>query len=205
MTVPEQPTVPAQEPPAAPSTEAPRPDGIPGGAAGDASGEVPGAPRPGFGPPPPQFGQQAQFGAQQQYGAQQQHGQQFGGQQAPYGAPPYGQPGYPPPQQGYSYGYPYGFAGQSARGTTNGMAIAAMVCGLCGFLCLVPGLVGIILGAISLPQIKREQQAGRGMAITGIVVGSLWILGFVLLLVLGHHGGQVDNTGNSGGPGTAPV
>jgi len=111
-----------------------------------------------------------------------------------YGLPP----GYPPSNQ---YGYPYGYPPRQSG--TNGMAIAAMVCGLCGFLCLVPGLVGIILGVVSLPQIKRSQQSGRGMAITGIVVGSLWILAFVLLLVFGNNGQQISHTGTSGGSGTS--
>ena len=96
-----------------------------------------------------------------------------------YGTPP----GYPPPYQyGYAPGYPYG----QQQGGTNGMAIAAMVCGICGFLCMVPGVIGIILGIVSLPQINRTQQSGRGMAIAGIVMGSLWILAFVLLFAFGH-------------------
>jgi hypothetical protein len=79
-----------------------------------------------------------------------------------------------------------------------------MVCGICGFLCGVPALVGVILGIVSLPQIKRSQQSGRGMAVTGIVVGSLWILAVILLIVLGHHGQQIGNSGGDGsGDGTA--
>ena len=102
-------------------------------------------------------------------------------QQNPYGAYGYGYP--PPPPSG-----------------TNGMAIAAMVCGLCGFLCIIPGVVGIILGFVSLPQIRRTQQGGRGMAITGIVAGFVWIAVFVLLIALGHSSGSAqigtDGTGN---------
>ena len=111
---------------------------------------------------------------------------QFG---APYGVPP----GYPPP---YPYGYGYA---PPQQGGTNGMAIAAMVCGICGFVCLVPGLVAIVLGIVALPQIKRSGQSGRGMAITGIVMGGLWILGFVLLIVFAHHSnGQVSVGTNDG-------
>lgn len=99
--------------------------------------------------------------------------------------PPYGtgqwqygaQPGYQQPYHGYGYPQPTG---------TNGLAIASMVCGLCGFLCLVPAVVGVILGAVSLPQIKHSGQSGRGMAITGIVAGSVWVIGFVLLVILTH-------------------
>ena len=83
---------------------------------------------------------------------------------------------------------------------TNGMAIAAMVCGICGFLCLIPGVVGIILGGVSLPQIKRSGQAGRGMAITGMVMGVLWIVAFILLIIFSHHTSQpVGTTGTGNG------
>ena len=109
----------------------------------------------------------------------------------PYAAPP----GFPPQQ--YQYGYGYGYPPPPPSGT-NGMAIAAMVCGICGFMCLVPGVIGIILGAISLPQIRRTQQSGRGMAITGIVTGIFWIVVFVLLFALGHSGSGQVQVGNSG-------
>ena len=138
-----------------------------------------------FAPPPgPVPGQPGQQG-QPWYGPAPQPG---------FGPPP----GYPPP---YQYGYPYGYP--PPRSGANGMAIAAMVCGLCGFLCLVPGVVGIILGIVSLPQIKRSQQSGRGMAITGIVVGSLWIVLFVLLVALGHSSGSVGSSGTGDGSGTS--
>lgn len=151
-------------------------------------GPLPGQSWPGAAPqqPPPT---QAQQPSQQQY--------QYG--QPPQQQPQFGQqPGYPPQ---YQYGYGYGYPSAAPQGGTNGMAIAAMVCGICGFLCLVPGLVGIVLGIVSLPQIKRRQQNGSGMAITGIVVGSLWIVVFILLLILGHHNAQVQ-VGNSGDSGS---
>lgn len=107
-----------------------------------------------------------------------------------YAAPP----GYPPPNAyGYGYGYP-----QPPKSGTNGLAIAAMICGICGFACIVPGVVGIILGFVSLPQIKRSGQSGRGMAITGIVLGSLWIVALILLIVIGHTVSGSVSTGNSG-------
>ena len=126
----------------------------------------------------PGAAQQPQYG-QAQYG-QQQYGQAQGYPQYPYGQQGYG--AYPPPKSG-----------------NNGLAIAAMICGICGFLCLIPSVVGIVLGTVSLSQIKRTQQGGRGMAITGIVVGSLWIVGFILLVVIGHDSsGQVQVGDNPG-------
>jgi Domain of unknown function (DUF4190) len=219
MTVPEQPTAPAE--PAVEPAEGFAEESaqrIPGaeGAHDGRTRAADGPQQPGFAPPPPTGGQHQQSGGQQQAG-QAQFGQQFG--QAPqFGAqPPYGQQtgtqtgtgtgtGYPPPYQGYGQGYGYGYPsgypgypGYPQQGGTNGMAIAAMVCGICGFLCLVPGLIGIILGIVSLPQIKRSQQAGRGMAITGIVTGAVWIAVFVLLLIIGHHSQPSPVVG----PGTA--
>jgi Domain of unknown function (DUF4190) len=66
---------------------------------------------------------------------------------------------------------------------TNGLAIAAMVCGICGFVYLVPAVLGIIFGIIALRQVNRDRNDGRGMAIAGIVTGSLWLIGFVVLIV----------------------
>lgn len=148
------------------------------------------AAQPGPIPEPPRFGQSAPSAETPPYGPV---------PPQPYGGPQYGQPpGYPPPQAyGYGYGYP------SPRGGTNGLAIAAMICGICGFACIVPGLVGIVLGIVSLPQVKRNEQSGRGMAITGIVMGSVWIVVLVLLIVFAHHSGQPIDTGGDGGGGTA--
>lgn len=106
-------------------------------------------------------------------------GQAWPGAVPPQYGPP---PGYPPYPYGYVPGYPY----LRPQSGTNGLAIAAMICGICGFLCGVPAVIGIILGIVSLPQIKQTQQSGRGMAIAGIVTGSLWILLFVLLFAFGH-------------------
>jgi hypothetical protein len=203
MTFPEQPAARAEEPGPDPDSQpSAQPGGIPGQSGPQAQQYAQPGPDAGagFGPPPPQP-EFAQAPQQPGFGAP---GQGFG-----YPPPQYSQYPQQPPQSPYgnSYGNPYGYYGhQPPTSGTNGMAIAAMVCGLCGFLCLVPGLVGIILGIVSLPQIKRSRQSGRGMAITGIAVGSFWILAFILLLVLGHHGQQVGNSGSTGsgsGNGTA--
>ncbi|MGW4727453.1 DUF4190 domain-containing protein [Streptomyces sp. NPDC004291] len=89
----------------------------------------------------------------------------------PYAAGPYGgPPGGPGPG-------PYG---QPAR-PTNGLAVASLVSGL---LCCVPPL-GLVLGLIALPQIRKKDQAGRPLAITGIVFSALSSLLLVLGLVTG--------------------
>ena len=99
----------------------------------------------------------------------------------PWQAPP------PPPQ-------PYARSAQPP-----GLAIASLVIGLIGvmvgLLCWmpVPGIVAVILGIIALRQMKTNPNpTGRGLAIAGIVMGSVnlaffgfGILWFILSLVFG--------------------
>ncbi len=108
--------------------------------------------------------------------------------------------GYVPP--GYSYGPP---PPRRAAGRTNGLSIAALVCGLAQFLLwfflLVPGFIGAVLalsfGLGGLAQIRNRGEGGKGLAIAGIVLGGLGVLGGVawaILLGLGstsirYHGG----------------
>lgn len=94
----------------------------------------------------------------------------------PPGTPPPAPPGYTP--AGFGYGYP-------AAPRTDGMAVAAMVCGIVGFVfCGVPSIVGLILGFVAKGRIDRSngQLTGKGMAITGIVLGFV-MLGLVLVYV----------------------
>ncbi|MFJ6695742.1 DUF4190 domain-containing protein [Streptomyces sp. NPDC091272] len=94
-----------------------------------------------------------------------------------YGAQPYGtQPGYGGPQ-------PYGAPPAPPR--TNGMAIASLVTGI---VCCVP-VLGLILGLVALSQIKRRGDAGKGMAVAGIVLSSL----SVVLVLVGIVTGALTN------------
>ncbi|HEY3562658.1 MAG TPA: DUF4190 domain-containing protein [Kribbella sp.] len=101
-----------------------------------------------------------------------QYGQGYGPGQYPgaYGQPP------------GAYGYGYGYAGTS--GGTNGVAIAALVCALGGIFIGLSAPVAIVLGIVALVQIGRRPQAGKGMAIAGVVIGSLVSLGYALLIGL---------------------
>ncbi|GAB5079967.1 hypothetical protein ARTHROSP310_31120 [Arthrobacter sp. AD-310] len=97
----------------------------------------------------------------------------------PYGQPGsfYGQPAGPYSQQGY-YGVP-------AEPKT--LSIASMVCGIASVIMgwlLLPQIAAIVTGHMAL---KREP-GGRGMAIAGLVLGYLCLLGygvFWLLLIVG--------------------
>jgi hypothetical protein len=75
---------------------------------------------------------------------------------------------------------------------TNGLAIAALVCGLAQFplwlFLLVPGFVEAVLalsfGVSGLAQIRRRGEGGRGLAIAGIVLGALGVLGGIAWAIL---------------------
>jgi hypothetical protein len=72
--------------------------------------------------------------------------------------------------------------------TTDGLAIASLVCGLFWVFGL-GSVAAVILGYIALRQIRREplRLKGRGMAIAGISLGWLGILGLAILISLGIH------------------
>lgn len=109
---------------------------------------------------------------------------------APYpGTPPYSP--YGAPGAGYPAGYqPYGYP---ANRGTNGLAIASLVTSLAGFAtCGATSIVGIILGVISLNQIRDSGQEGRGMALAGIWIGvgliALGLIWFVVMIVASAAG-----------------
>jgi peptidyl-prolyl cis-trans isomerase B (cyclophilin B) len=89
--------------------------------------------------------------------------------------PPYG--AYPPPPQGASGGY-YGYTGYPQPQPTNGLAIASLVC---AFL-FAP--LGIIFGHISLSQIRKTGEEGRGLAVAGLVISYMITVLTIVVVVL---------------------
>lgn len=87
------------------------------------------------------------------------------------------EPPWPPPSP-YPYPPPYPPYGYPPR-PTNAMAIASLVCAF------VFAPLAILFGHISLSQIKRSGDDGRGMAIAGLVIGYVVTIGTVLVLVAG--------------------
>jgi hypothetical protein len=160
----------------------------------------------------PQFGGQPQPGTPPPYGGQPQPGQpQYGTYGPPpgaYGPPPGGYSGgpYGPPPGGYSGTGPYGQPGPygwPAR-PTNSLAIAALSCGI-GQIIAGPlaGIPAIILGFMSMSQIERSGEQGRGMAITGAVlgiVGTILFIVLILFIVAAFH--RVEQGPPGFGPGT---
>jgi len=78
-------------------------------------------------------------------------------------------PTFPPPG-------PYGNPGSPRQ--TNGMAITSLVMGLCLCIPVVTGLGGIIFGVIGLKKTKDPRIGGKGLAIAGLVLGIVNILGW---------------------------
>ena len=66
---------------------------------------------------------------------------------------------------------------------TNGLAIASLVCSLLGLLCLIPALLGVIFGHMSLSQIRQNGEDGRGLAVAGLVIGYVLLAITALFLV----------------------
>lgn len=119
----------------------------------------------------------------EQYGAPYaQPGSPYGQPAGAYGQPPspYAQPGSPYGQPPSPYGQAPGAYGQPYYGMPaepKGLSIASMVCGIASVLLgwfLLPQVAAIITGHLAL---KREP-SGKGMSITGLVLGYLCLLGY---------------------------
>ncbi len=71
-----------------------------------------------------------------------------------------------------------------APGSTNGLAITALVLGILGF-----GVIAVIFGHIAMGQLKRNpQQEGRGLAIAGLILGYIVVGFWVVLIAIGIIG-----------------
>lgn len=81
-----------------------------------------------------------------------------------------------------------GTAEPVTRGGSNGMAIAALVCGIVGLFIFsfILGPLAIIFGGVGLHRANRG--AGhRGMSWTGLVLGIIDILVLVVLVAVASH------------------
>jgi hypothetical protein len=105
-----------------------------------------------------------------------------------------------PAMTGASY-QPVARPGSSRR--TNTMAVTALVLGFAQFIgwiiFLLPGLLAailaIVLGFVSMKQMRRSGEAGRGMAITGVILGFLGILIVAILVAVGVASVNSQTTG----------
>ena len=77
----------------------------------------------------------------------------------------------------------------------KGKAIASMVCGICAVVlgCCISGWLGLILGVIAIVlavMVMKGNEAGRGMAVAGLVCGIvgalLGVVGIIIALFIGE-------------------
>lgn len=90
----------------------------------------------------------------------------------------------PSPPNGGPVGQPY--PPPSGSGT-NGLAIAALVLGILGFIAYaIPAILALIFGYRAKGQIDASggAQGGRGMAVAGIVLGWIWIGIYLVILLI---------------------
>lgn len=72
----------------------------------------------------------------------------------------------------------------AAAPTTNSLAIVAFVLSMFGFVSGLGFIAGIICGHISLSQIKRSNESGRGLAIAAVVVGYAMLFVSIVMFAL---------------------
>ncbi|WP_323095574.1 septum formation family protein [Intrasporangium sp. YIM S08009] len=70
---------------------------------------------------------------------------------------------------------------------TNRLATAALWCGIGGFI-PVAAVAAVVLGVVALRQMGRVVRGGKASAVAGVVLGSVWVVGWVAILALGATG-----------------
>jgi hypothetical protein len=98
-------------------------------------------------------------------------------------APAYGAPAAPAYGENAAYGQPSG-------AKTNTLAIISLVASIAGIVILwgIGSIAGVICGHISLSQIKKTGEQGRGMAVAGLIVGyvgiALALIGVIIFFAI---------------------
>ena len=111
------------------------------------------------------------------------YGTGYGAGYAPY------RPGYAPPPATWSPGWPApgwpagGYAAPWARRPLNAASVVAVVLSLVWFWGLA-SLTAVIVGHVSLRQISRRGERGRGLAVTGLVIGYLGLALTIVFITL---------------------
>jgi hypothetical protein len=84
----------------------------------------------------------------------------------------------------------YGFSPppQHVPQKTNGKSITALVLGILAivlpYIGFIIGIIAIIFASLSLKEIKRTQEQGRGMAIAGLVCGIVGTALYAIILLI---------------------
>jgi hypothetical protein len=80
-----------------------------------------------------------------------------------------------------------GWTGVPRPARVDGFAIASILCGGAGLLCMVTPVLGIVFGLMARSRIRRGggELTGGGLAVAGLVVSVLMIAVIVAFLVVG--------------------
>ncbi|MBO1902203.1 DUF4190 domain-containing protein [Leucobacter weissii] len=122
-------------------------------------------------PPTPETPEQpTAYGAQPAYGSQP---ETYTAPQADYAAqyPQQEAQQFAPEQYQQQPSLPTTLAG------TNAFALVSVI------LAFIQPIAGIVFGHIGLNQIKRNGDAGRGLALTGVIVGYIWLVIIALIFI----------------------
>ena len=125
-------------------------------------------------PPPPPPPPAPAYGAPQPPQAQ------------PPAAPAYGQQAPAYGQSAPAYGQPAAAYGGPPAKKTNVLAIVSLIASIAGFVIAwgIGSIVGIICGHISLSQIKKTGEEGRGLAVAGLIVGYIGLALAILSVII---------------------
>jgi predicted Zn finger-like uncharacterized protein len=86
-----------------------------------------------------------------------------------------------PGQQSTQYAMQPGIAAGPRQ--TNGFAIASLICGILG--CTgIGGILAIVFGILGIQKTKDPRYGGKGMAIAGIIIGSLGLVAPCMISIL---------------------
>jgi uncharacterized protein YqgC (DUF456 family) len=74
---------------------------------------------------------------------------------------------------------------------TNRLAATALICGICGLIIpLMPSMAAIVMGGYALRQVRQTREYGAGMALAGVILGSIGFVLWVLLVLLVNYVAQ---------------
>lgn len=89
----------------------------------------------------------------------------------------------PPSAYTTTPGAPYGGIQAPYLAPWNGFAITSLVLGIV-WIYWIGSLLAVIFGVIALRQITERRERGRGMAIAGVVLGSLFLIVLVVVIIV---------------------
>jgi uncharacterized BrkB/YihY/UPF0761 family membrane protein len=89
--------------------------------------------------------------------------------------------------------------GYGAPPQRNSLALVALILGIAGFFTGIASIGAIVVGHISLSQIKKTGEEGRSMALWGLILGYVAVALFIIAIVfIGIFVAAAASTGLTG-------